>query len=134
MNSQTEQTLLRGVKIVKAGDQYAGPVAAARLAELGATATKIEPPSGDPLKTGACSWYDLLIRRQTAVTLNLKDPAGHCIWISCLAARTCFLRPSVVRLCAAWDGTGFFQPTYISIAHLAAMLQTRWPIVSNQFV
>jgi len=106
MNSQTEQTLLRGVKIVKAGDQYAGPVAAARLAELGATATKIEPPSGDPLKTGACSWYDLLIRRQTAVTLNLKDPAGHAHQDQLLGGADLLLasfRTSALRR-LGWDG------------------------------
>jgi crotonobetainyl-CoA:carnitine CoA-transferase CaiB-like acyl-CoA transferase len=77
MNSPIAQAILRGVKIVSLAINTPGPVAAARLAGLGATVTKIEPPSGDPLKTAARSWYDSLISHQAVLTLNLKDPAGR---------------------------------------------------------
>lgn len=77
MSLQTVQSTLRDVKIVSLAINTPGPVAAARLAGLGATVTKIEPPSGDPLRTAARSWYDALIRRQTVLTLNLKEPAGQ---------------------------------------------------------
>lgn len=50
-----------------------GPVAAARLRQLGATVTKIEPPSGDPLAIACRPWYDQLHQGITVLTLDLKD-------------------------------------------------------------
>ncbi|MEN4396716.1 CoA transferase [Mycolicibacterium senegalense] len=50
-----------------------GPLAAARLAELGASVTKVEPPTGDPLATAAPDWYAELTERQRVVSLDLKD-------------------------------------------------------------
>ena len=49
-----------------------GPVAAARLRELGATVTKVEPPGGDPLALAAPDWYRELAAGQEVVRLDLK--------------------------------------------------------------
>jgi len=50
-----------------------GPVAAARLCELGATVTKVEPPGGDPLEASAPDWYTELTAGLTIVRLDLKQ-------------------------------------------------------------
>ncbi len=54
-----------------------GPLAVARLVSLGASATKVEPPSGDYLAFAARSWYDALGAGVQVVSLDLKDPAGR---------------------------------------------------------
>jgi crotonobetainyl-CoA:carnitine CoA-transferase CaiB-like acyl-CoA transferase len=71
MNS--EPSLLTGVKVVSLSINTPGPVAASRLAGMGANVTKIEPPTGDPLKTFAPEWYRSLAEGQHVVTLDLKD-------------------------------------------------------------
>jgi crotonobetainyl-CoA:carnitine CoA-transferase CaiB-like acyl-CoA transferase len=47
--------------------------AGARLAELGARVTKVEPPGGDPLGAAAGGWYDELVSHQTVIALDLKN-------------------------------------------------------------
>jgi len=64
---------LKGTRLVTLALNAPGPVAAARLVELGAEGIKVEPPAGDSLKSAARSWYDLLTRNQTVVTLDLKN-------------------------------------------------------------
>jgi crotonobetainyl-CoA:carnitine CoA-transferase CaiB-like acyl-CoA transferase len=107
MTSQTAQGILQRVKVVSLAINTPGPVAAARLAGLGATVTKIEPPSGDPLKNAARSWYDSLISLQTVLTLNLKDPAGRARLDELFADTDLLLasfRPSALRRMGLdWD-------------------------------
>ena len=69
--------LLRDINVVSLSINTPGPVAASRLARLGATVTKVEPPTGDPLKTFARGWYDSLSRGQTIVIVDLKSPDGR---------------------------------------------------------
>lgn len=64
---------LRGLRVVTLAVNAPGPVTAARLCELGASITKIEPPSGDPLKKYCPKWYRRLIQGQEVVVMNLKD-------------------------------------------------------------
>lgn len=64
---------LAGVRVVSLAINLPGPLAAARLAELGATVTKVEPPTGDPLASAAPDWYAQLIERQTVVALDIKS-------------------------------------------------------------
>ena len=75
MAEQSE--LLRGITVVSLSINTPGPVAASRLARLGASVTKIEPPTGDPLKLFAREWYESLCKRQTVITLDLKDRGGR---------------------------------------------------------
>ena len=63
---------LDGVRVVSLAINLPGPLAVARLAELGASVTKIEPPTGDPLAAAAPDWYQHLVRQQTVVTLDVK--------------------------------------------------------------
>jgi crotonobetainyl-CoA:carnitine CoA-transferase CaiB-like acyl-CoA transferase len=69
-----KEELLSGVKVISLSINTPGPVAASRLAEMGASVTKVEPPAGDPLKTFAPEWYKSLASRQRTVTLDLKNP------------------------------------------------------------
>ena len=64
---------LKGIRVVTLALNVPGPVAAARLVDLGAEGIKVEPPSGDPLKAVAAPWYDVLTRKQTVVALDLKN-------------------------------------------------------------
>lgn len=68
---------LAGVKVVSLAVNLPGPLAAARLASMGASVTKVEPPSGDPLQGVASSWYDELVVGQEVVMRDLKEPAGR---------------------------------------------------------
>jgi crotonobetainyl-CoA:carnitine CoA-transferase CaiB-like acyl-CoA transferase len=54
-----------------------GPVAAARLRDLGAAVTKIEPPGGDMMAWGSPSWYEALNRGIEVLTLDLKTAEGQ---------------------------------------------------------
>ncbi|MCE5288400.1 MAG: CoA transferase [Nocardiaceae bacterium] len=64
---------LDGVKVVSLAINLPGPLAASRLAEMGAAVTKVEPPTGDPLAAAAPDWYSELTARQTVVTLDMKS-------------------------------------------------------------
>jgi len=63
---------LKGIKLVTLALNVPGPVTAWRLVQLGAECVKIEPPSGDPLKSTARHLYDSLTQGQTLVALDLK--------------------------------------------------------------
>ena len=75
MAEQSE--MLRGINVVSLSINTPGPVAASRLARLGASITKVEPPTGDPLKQFARDWYESLCEGQTVIALDLKDAGGR---------------------------------------------------------
>src|SRR5271154_4475646 len=65
---------LRSFTILTLGLNVPVPVAASRLAKLGANVIKIEPLEGDSLDQRYCpKWYKALIRSQRVVRLDLKD-------------------------------------------------------------
>lgn len=72
-----DSSLLRGVRVVSLAVNLPGPLAAARLADLGAAVTKIAPPSGDPLAWVVPGWYAELHAKQTVVSLDLKMADGR---------------------------------------------------------
>lgn len=63
---------LVGVRVLSLAVNLPGPAAAARLHALGATVTKVEPPSGDPLALGADPYYQELVAGQNIVQIDLK--------------------------------------------------------------
>lgn len=77
MAAMREASTLAGVTVVSLAVNLPGPLAAARLASMGACVCKVEPPGGDPLATAAPTWYDDLVADQEVVTLDLKDRAGR---------------------------------------------------------
>jgi crotonobetainyl-CoA:carnitine CoA-transferase CaiB-like acyl-CoA transferase len=77
MDSNPNSSLLQGVKIVSLALNVPGPVAAARLTQMGAEVTKIEPPLGDGLSKFAPAWYQSLCEGQTVKQLDLKNADGR---------------------------------------------------------
>jgi alpha-methylacyl-CoA racemase len=68
---------LAGLRVATLAVNVPGPVAAARLGQLGAEVTKVEPPQGDPLAWMAPGWYAELCRAQHVIALDLKAAAGR---------------------------------------------------------
>ncbi|WP_280231053.1 CoA transferase [Nocardia cyriacigeorgica] len=68
---------LTGIEVVSLAVNLPGPLAAARLGELGASVTKVEPPQGDPLAAAAHAWYRALIAGQTVLALDIKQPGDR---------------------------------------------------------
>lgn len=89
--------VLAGFNIVNVGLNLPGPLAAQRLAELGAAVVKVEPPAGDPMQRYHPSWYAELSAGQRIETLDLKT-AGDRARVAELLARADLLitsqRPS----------------------------------------
>lgn len=70
---------LKGVHVVSLAINLPGPLAAARLRTFGATVTKIEPPTGDPLQAVVPAWYAELTEGQQVMTLDLKKAADRAV-------------------------------------------------------
>lgn len=68
---------MSGIRALSIAINVPGPVAAARLAALGADVTKVEPPSGDFLAAAAPEWYAELAKRQRVVGIDLKTSGGR---------------------------------------------------------
>lgn len=68
---------LSGVRIVSVALNLPGPVAIARLRDLGAQVVKIEPPSGDPLHFAQPSAYAELHQGIEVRTMDLKSESGR---------------------------------------------------------
>jgi crotonobetainyl-CoA:carnitine CoA-transferase CaiB-like acyl-CoA transferase len=107
MTDVARPSLLGGIKVVSLSINTPGPAAAARLAQLGAAVTKVEPPTGDPLKRAAPDWYEALCKYQTVLTLDLKNPAERAQFNDLLATSDLLLasfRPSALkRLGLDWE-------------------------------
>ena len=68
---------LHGVRVVNAGVNVPVAAAAARLAQLGATVTKVEPPDGEPMAAIAPTLYAELTEGNAIVRLDLKAAPGR---------------------------------------------------------
>jgi len=94
--------LLKGVRVVSIAQNVPGPLALARLAEHGASATKVEPPSGDPFAPICRSWYDEMHRGVQVERIDLKSTDGRARLITLLRDARLFItshRPSaLIRL------------------------------------
>jgi alpha-methylacyl-CoA racemase len=63
---------LDGVRVVALATNIPGPLAAARLRELGATVVKIEPLRGDALERSAPRWYAEIVAGMDVRKLDLR--------------------------------------------------------------
>jgi crotonobetainyl-CoA:carnitine CoA-transferase CaiB-like acyl-CoA transferase len=111
---------LDGIRVVNLAVNIPGPVAAWRLARLGATVTKVEPPAGDPVAFVAPDWYRELVAGQEIVELDLKQAAGRAELEELLAVADLLLtssRPSALaRLGLAWGDLASRQPRLLQVA------------------
>jgi alpha-methylacyl-CoA racemase len=69
----SQSGLLQGVKIIDTTINLPGPVAGTILGLLGASITKVEPPSGDPVSASP-ALYKTLNGLKSRVQYNLQDP------------------------------------------------------------
>ncbi len=69
--------LLDGVRVVTTALNLPGPAACARLRDLGASVSKVEPPEGDPFERFCPSWYRRLHEGMTIGRLDLKSETGR---------------------------------------------------------
>ena len=72
-----ELSPLAGIRIITLAGNVPGPVAAARLHQLGAAVIKVEAPAGDPLAAISPAWYRALTHGQEVIRLDLKHRAGR---------------------------------------------------------
>jgi crotonobetainyl-CoA:carnitine CoA-transferase CaiB-like acyl-CoA transferase len=68
---------LKGIRIISLALNLPGPAALRRLADMGATCTKINPPAGDAMKAYTAAGYAMLHADVRELTLDLKDPKGQ---------------------------------------------------------
>ena len=75
------QTCLEGVRVLELGSTIAGPSAARHLADLGASVRKVEPPSGDQLRTwgtlapdGSSWWFKSHNRNKQLLVFDIRKP------------------------------------------------------------
>jgi crotonobetainyl-CoA:carnitine CoA-transferase CaiB-like acyl-CoA transferase len=111
---------LSGIEVVTLAPNVPGPVAAARLRDLGARVTKIEAPAGDPLARTAPHWYEALHRNCTVVSIDLKAAAGRASLEELLAGADVLLtssRPTALeRLGLGWDELHARHPELLHVA------------------
>jgi alpha-methylacyl-CoA racemase len=69
--------LSSALRVVSTALNLPGPVACARLRDLGASVTKIEPPDGDPLALYCPQWYSRLHEDVHVHRLDLKGAGGR---------------------------------------------------------
>ena len=68
---------LSGIHVVSTALNLPGPAACARLRELGARVTKVEPPAGDPFEAYCPAWYARLHSATEVRRIDLKSDAGQ---------------------------------------------------------
>jgi alpha-methylacyl-CoA racemase len=72
----TDQTPLNGITVLTLAVNLPGPLAAARLTQLGARVIKVEPPIGDPLEGAVAEYYRELTQGQDIRRVDLKTAEG----------------------------------------------------------
>ena len=68
---------LQGIRVVTIAQNLPGPLLVARLVEQGATATKVEPPNGDPFLSLSESWYGEMHAQVSVERVDLKSGLGR---------------------------------------------------------
>jgi alpha-methylacyl-CoA racemase len=91
---------LDGLAIVSMALNLPGPVACARLRDLGARVTKVEPPGGDPLATYCAGWYEGLHAGMDVRRIDLKAAGGLETLHALLGLDAASLGARHPRLCA----------------------------------
>jgi alpha-methylacyl-CoA racemase len=101
---------LASVRVVSASINLPADVAGRRLAELGASVIKVEPPSGNPTRAASEELWAELTRGQEVVVLDLRSDDGRASLESLLAEADLLLtssRPSALASFGlSWPGLG----------------------------
>jgi crotonobetainyl-CoA:carnitine CoA-transferase CaiB-like acyl-CoA transferase len=111
---------LRDIRIASIAGRLPGPVAVARLVQLGATAIKVEPPEGDPLEHACPSWYKELHQGVEVLSLNLREATARSRLDALLAGSALLLTAtrlaSLERLGLSWSELHMRFPRLSQIA------------------
>ena len=111
---------LAGIRIVCLAINLPGPIAAMRLASLGATVTKVEPPTGDPVELVSSEWYSRICAELRVVRLDLKSEDGRVALDAVLddahALITSFRPSALARLGLDWESVSTRHPNLAQVA------------------
>jgi crotonobetainyl-CoA:carnitine CoA-transferase CaiB-like acyl-CoA transferase len=111
---------LDGIRILSLASNIPGPVAVARLRDMGAQVVKIEPPAGDVLAMAAPTWYTALHQDVEVLRLDLKSADGKAGLALRLSASHLLLtssRPaSLARLGLDWQALSARYPALCQVA------------------
>jgi crotonobetainyl-CoA:carnitine CoA-transferase CaiB-like acyl-CoA transferase len=115
-----ERSTLQGGRVLTLAVNLPGPVAAHRLAELGARVVKIEPVSGDPLAFAQPDLYRHLHAKVEVRAADLKSPDGQGELRALLAETDVLLTSSRLaaldRLGLGWPALGEAFPRLCHVA------------------
>jgi crotonobetainyl-CoA:carnitine CoA-transferase CaiB-like acyl-CoA transferase len=104
--SMSSSKPLRGVRVVTLALNLPGPAAIMRLAQMGASCTKINPPSGDPMFHYTPDGYALFHKGVKGKTLDLKTAAGqaaiHALLPNTDVLLTSFRPSALTKLGLSW--------------------------------
>jgi crotonobetainyl-CoA:carnitine CoA-transferase CaiB-like acyl-CoA transferase len=113
-------SLLQDIHVVALTTNVPGPAAAARLRDLGATVTMVEPPSGNLLVHAAPEWYKALTRDMTVMSLDMKDLPDKERFLALVAQADILItsnRPSALeRLGIGWQQLHMRYPRLCQVA------------------
>jgi crotonobetainyl-CoA:carnitine CoA-transferase CaiB-like acyl-CoA transferase len=97
---------LENVRVLTLAVNLPGPLAVARLCQLGAAAVKVEPPAGDPLAQVCPGWYRALHAGLEVHRLDLKSAEGRARldpWLAAADLLVTAMRPAALgRLGLSW--------------------------------
>lgn len=91
---------LRGVRVASIAINLPGPIAAARLRDLGADVVTVLPPAGDPMESFDARWFADLHAGMEVTTIDLKDESARPRLLDVLGEADVFItssRPAALR-------------------------------------
>ncbi len=116
--------ILKGVRILSLALNLPGPAALMRCHAMGATCTKLEPPSGDPMGLYAPKAYGVMHDGVKVRTADLKTEAGQKVLHTLLAKTDVLItsfRPSALnKLQIGWKALHKQYPALSQIAIVGA--------------
>lgn len=111
---------LSGLLVVDLSINLPGPLASARLRDLGARVVKVEPPTGDLLALASPAWYEELAAGKERITIDLKAADGQERFAALLRDADLLLtshRPrSLARLGLSWESLHVRYPRLCQVA------------------
>lgn len=110
---------LEGFIVIDLSLNLPGPLATARLLEMGARVVKVEPPGGDPAERLSAALYLEVNDRKEVVRLDLKTDPGRSAMTNLLAEAdlllTAFRPAALQRLKLGWS---FLNPKFPRLCHV----------------
>lgn len=125
--------LLTGIKVLDVTYYLPGPNAAMRLAKMGATVIKVEPPEGDPAKTlGGGIVHEANNIGKEIVTIDLKTSVGQQMMMELIKTADVLLesfRPGVMeRLGFSYEVVKKYKP---DIVYCSMTGYGRWSLLAK---